>query len=297
MGRDIFAKDRLAARWIADASEWVEADLRQLCVRGPARELDETANLQPALTCVSLALWKRLDDAGITPEAVAGHSIGELPALAASGMAKPLQMIALAVTRGRVMSEAAGERNGAMVAVSGAPASEIEAALEPFRRDGTLCLAAVNAPTQRTISGDADTIDAFSRRFDGKSGFKVTRLRVSGAWHSHHMADALPPFAAAVREIDLRRQTVPMIFNRDGGTTKDPTAIRDLIAGQLVRPVRWDRVMAVLLERRITDFVEIGPGKVLRGLVRLNSVDPSITVHNVSDLRSLRRTLENLGEP
>jgi [acyl-carrier-protein] S-malonyltransferase len=294
MGRDLFAKDSLAARWIADASEWVGADLRTICVRGPARELDETAYLQPALSCICLALWKRLDEAGISPEAVAGHSIGELSALAASGMARPLEMIALAVTRGRVMSEAAAEQDGAMVAVSGSPIAEVEATASPYLEAGTLVLAAVNAPSQLTLSGDADAVDAFSSALLKKSGFKVTRLRVSGAWHSHHMNDALPLFRAAVREIDLRHQSAPMIFNRDGETVKDAEAVRSLIAEQLVRPVRWDKVMAALLEKGITDFVEIGPGKVLRGLVRLNTAAPSLAVHNVSGLKSLERTLEQL---
>jgi [acyl-carrier-protein] S-malonyltransferase len=145
-----------------------------------------------------------------------------------------------------------------------------------------------------TISGDVDAVEAISGTFAGKSGFKVTRLRVSGAWHSHHMREAIPLFRAAVREVVLKRQSVPMIFNRSGDTTKDAETIRDLIAEQLVRPIRWDKVMATLLDQGITDFVEIGPGKVLRGLVRLNTMDPSITVHNVSDLRSVNRTLENL---
>lgn len=295
MGRDIFAKDRSAAQWIADASDWVGVDLERLCTRGPVRELDDTANLQPALTCLCLALWKKLDDAGVSPDAVAGHSIGELSALAASGMAKPLEMIALAVTRGRVMSEAAAERTGAMVAVSGTPAAEIEAALEPFRAAGTLSLAAVNAPSQRTISGDEDAVDAFSQSFAGKSGFKVTRLRVSGAWHSHHMESALPQFRAAVREVDLKRRAIPVIFNRNGETPRHPDEVRALISDQLIHPVRWDKVMRQLVQMGITDFVEIGPGKVLRGLVRLNLPDPAVTVHNVSDLRSLKRTLAHLG--
>jgi [acyl-carrier-protein] S-malonyltransferase len=295
MGRDLFKKERLAANWIAGASELTGTDLKTLCTRGPARMLDETANLQPALTAVCLSLWKKLDDAGVVPEAAAGHSVGELSALVAAGMAKPMEMVALAATRGRLMSEAASERAGKMVAVSGKPAGEIEAALLPLKKHDSLALAAMNGPSQMTISGDTDAIDEFSKSFSSRGGFKVTRLSVSGAWHSSHMKAAVEPFRDAVGKVDLKRPLVPIIFNRFGETASDIDIVRDLIAYQLIRPVRWDKVMTTLLELRITDFVEIGPGKVLRGLVRLNTQDPAIAVHSVSDLRSLDRALTNLA--
>lgn len=295
MGRDLLVKDEFTSTLFERASVLTGRDIPKLCARGPDRELARTEVLQPALNVVCLGLWRRFREAGVPVAAVAGHSVGELTALAASGMAESLDMVTLAEARGRLMAGAAKRQPGAMAAVTGVSFAAVQEVVEPFAEKGTLSVGAVNAPQQTVVSGDAPLIDALLASLDPSKGFKATRLRVSGAWHSDHMGSAVEGFQEALDKVTFRSPGVPMIFNRDGLEAVDPDAVRERIAGQLVRPVRWDRVMARLFALGITEFVEIGPGKVLRGLVRLNNPDPGIVVHNVSDLRSLQRTLDRLG--
>jgi [acyl-carrier-protein] S-malonyltransferase len=294
MGRDLFGVDEFADGLIAAASEAAGADLKKLCTKGPARMLDQTANLQPALTALCLGWWRRLVQEGLTPVAVAGHSLGELSALVASGMADPSAVIRLATKRGALMSEAASKTRGGMIAVTGLARETVFNAVEQLGKRGALSVAAVNAPSQVTVSGDPELLKETGKRLEKKPGAKVTRLRVSGAWHSRHMAPAVEPFRREVKALVLKPPDAPMLFNRHG--REAPLAERrELIALQLVKPVRWDLVMGRCGELDITDFIEIGPGKVLRGLTRLNCKDTAPVVHSVSDRRSLERTLKALG--
>jgi [acyl-carrier-protein] S-malonyltransferase len=295
MGRDLFGKDAFADELAQIASAEIGDDLARLCTRGPDKKLAETHVLQPALTVVSLALWRRLGEAGIRADAVAGHSLGELPALVAAGMAHPRDAVLLAAARGRAMGEAAFRRAGAMLAVSGLDERAVSAAIAPFASCGALVVAAVNAPSQVVVSGDVPLVAEAERALAGRKGVTVTKLRVAGAWHSPHMRPAAEAFLAALDRLDLAggahgREQIPMIFNRHGHAANGPKDVRDLLAGQLESPVRFDMVMRKMAELKVTDFVEIGPGSVLRGLVRLNLPDPAIRVHGVSDTRSAERT-------
>jgi [acyl-carrier-protein] S-malonyltransferase len=291
MGRDLFAKDPFADGLITAASDAAGVDLKKLCVKGPARLLDETANLQPALTALSLGLWHLFDREEVTPVAVAGHSLGELPALVAGGMADPLTVIALAARRGALMSRAAAKTPGGMIAITGLDREAVFNTVEHMGEKGVVGIAAVNAPSQVTVSGDPELLQQTGKALEKMPGAKVTKLRVSGAWHSRHMVPAVESFKREVNGLRLKETKTPMLFNRHG--REAPLAeVPELIAMQLVRPVRWDLVMARSVELGITDFIEIGPGKVLRGLVRLNCPDATVRVHNVSDRRSLERTLK-----
>jgi [acyl-carrier-protein] S-malonyltransferase len=314
MGRDLFGRDPFADELAAIASAETGEDIARLCARGPEKKLTETRLLQPALTVVSLALWRRLGEAGIRADAVAGHSLGEIPALAAAGMVHPRDAVVLAAARGKAMGEAAALQGGCMTAVAGLDEQIVAAAIAPLGARGAIGIAAVNAPSQIVISGDAALVAEAERDLARLPGAKLTRLRVAGAWHSSHMRPAVEAFAEALGRLELVRaaraeeaplsqtwkrgpkpraslgDAIPMIFNRHGHVASEPAAIRELLAGQLESPIRFDAVMRRLAERKVTDFVEIGPGSVLRGLVRLNLPDPEIRVHGVSDLRSAERT-------
>lgn len=290
MGRDLLARDAFTQSLMSLASDAADKDLRALCLKGPDRVLANTRYLQPALTCVCLGLLRRFQEAVPKPAATAGHSAGELSALVASGMASPEDTVTLAAARGRLMSESAAQNQGAMAAVSGKAPQEVEDAIQTVKTEGdVLCIGAVNAPSQVTVSGDKHMIAAF-----GKTGLRTTALRVSGAWHSSHMASAVHPFEQSFAGVSLSAPKIPMILNRDGLAVEGPEAVRAALPQQLIRPVRWDLVMKHLFSMNIRDFVEVGPGKVLRGLVRLNNKNENIEVHNVSDLRSLNRAVSAL---
>ena len=293
MGRDLFGKDPFADQLIGRASELAQVDLARLCTRGPGRLLERTCNLQPALAVVSLSLWRNLVRAGVQPAVVAGHSLGELPALAASGMVDPVDVVEIAVARGKWMDEAASRYPGGMISVTGLGLDRVAPVVERYSTEGVIGVAAVNGPTQITVSGERGLLDASAREFKGQGG-KVTVLRVSGAWHSAHMAGAVEPFRRLLDRFDVGLPSPSMVFNRHGREPKEGEDVRDLIAEQLQHPVRWDRVICTLLDRGVTRFVEIGPGRVLRGLVRLNCQDPRVSVHGVGDRRSLDRAVREL---
>jgi [acyl-carrier-protein] S-malonyltransferase len=299
MGRDLLGRDTFADGLMARASAAAGEDLSRLCLRGPDRRLAETAPLQPALTAVCLALWQRLLDAGIRGHATSGHSVGELPALAAAGLLDPGSAVELAAARGRAMGRAAAARAGGMLAVTGLSREAIEEAIRPLAGRGVLAVATVNAPTQVALSGDPELLGAAEGLLGARPEAKVTRLRVSGAWHSAQMEPAAADFARALAAAPIGAGDggIPMIFNRHGREASDPAEVRALLAGQLTTPVRWDLVSARLADLGVTDLVEIGPGKVLRGLARLNPPTAALRVHGVSDLRSLERAAAELTAP
>ena len=296
MGRDLLGRDSLADELIAYASEATGEDVGRLCLRGPARKLTETRVLQPALTAVELALCELLRETGVTPLVTAGHSLGEIPALAACGMASARDAVRLAAERGRLMGEAAEAAPGAMIAATGIDPGLVEQTVARFSERGVVALAAVNAPSQVTVSGDPRLIEELAAELGRQPEARVTKLRVSGAWHSAHMATAQMGFAAALADLAIEPAgEVSMVFNRHGREGSEPDEVRDLLSGQLTSPVRFDLVMRRMIELGITDFVEIGPGRVLRGLVRLNLTDPAVRVLNVSDRRSAERTAAALA--
>lgn len=295
MARDLIGRDRFTDELIARASEATGEDVGRLCLRGPVRRLTETRVLQPALTAVELALWHLVVDAGVEPHVTVGHSLGEIPSLAASGMVRPADAVGLAAERGRLMAEAAASSAGAMIAITGLDVETVESVVAGFEDRGVVALGAVNAPSQVTVSGDPELIDRVAVELGRVPDCRVTKLRVSGAWHSRHMSTAGQGFAAALRDLDLAPGgEVVMVFNRHGREAAEPDEVRELLAGQLTSPVRFDLVMRRLAEIGVTDFVEIGPGRVLRGLVRLNLLDPAVRVRGVSDRRSAERAVEAL---
>ncbi len=295
MGRDLFGRDETADALAEAVSQAMSTDIAKVSTRGPARALTQTEVLQPALTVVCLALLNRLREGGLKPLVSAGHSVGELSALVSAGAAEPRAMVEVAAMRGRLMGDAAAKARGGMMAVTGLDLETVREELSPFESRGVICVGAVNAPTQVTVSGDKDLIDEFFESLRGGADAKPTKLRVSGAWHSRHMQGAVEPLRETLNKVEWKSGEVPMLFNRDGQGGRTKAEIPNLIADQLIHPVRWDLVMKKILDTGIKDIVEIGPGKVLRGLVRLNTQDPEIRVHAVSDVRSSENVMRALS--
>lgn len=291
MGRDLIGRDPWLDSLLDRASEQVGVDLAKLALRGPARELASTKALQPLLTSLCLGLYRQLETAGLRPLAFAGHSLGELPAIAAAGFCDDQTAVSLAALRGRLMDEQARQRPGAMIAIS--PMGFDEAS-ELCRKEPNIniSVAAVNGPTQVTISGDAEAIERLTAELRQNSKLRVTSLQVSGAWHSAHMDEAVEPLRRGLEEVRWQEAAIPMVFNRDGRARTSAGELPLLLASQLTSPVQFALVVAEFMSRGITDYVEVGPGKVLRGLVRLSCADPGVRVHNVTDLRSLDRCMD-----
>ncbi|MEO8844795.1 MAG: ACP S-malonyltransferase [Kofleriaceae bacterium] len=245
---------------IALASEATGVDVQRLLQRG-GRELARTEVLQPALVAVCLGVTRLLR---LTPSVVAGHSLGELTAWAASGAIDDAEAIRVAALRGTLMTAAAARAPGGMIALR----DTVEG----------LCVAARNAPDEVVLSGPLAAIAQVERAQSSK------RLAVAGAWHSPAMADAVPELFAALHAIP-RRAGVAFVANRDGAVA-DPDAIPALLAGQLVRPIEWVTAQRTLA-RMTRRWIVIGPGAVVRALARRTV--PEVDIELVDSWRDVDR--------
>jgi [acyl-carrier-protein] S-malonyltransferase len=224
--------------------------------------LSRTEIAQPALVAVCLGIADELEAEGVVPDAVAGHSLGELAATAVAGCISVEDAIGLAVERGRLMAEAARERPGAMAAVRASDEAAVERLVAFGRAGGRLTIAGRNSPTQWTLSGDRAALDALA------ATMPVTFLPTSGAWHSEAMAEAEDRWLAILRLVAFRPARRPLILNRDGRALRagdDPAA---LLAGQLTRPLEWLQTLETLAQMGVAKWVTIGPGRGLRALCR-----------------------------
>lgn len=273
---------------LESASVLVGEDLLRLLRRG-GRKLGDTALLQPALSAVSLGILACLQEEGLSTSWswVLGHSLGELGALCAAGAFSSEDTIALAATRGRLMSMQAQAHPGGMCALKHASAQECEQALALGQAQGWLELAAHNGPSLWTLSGEKAAIDAVARAFE------VAPVAASGPWHSSRMAAAATPFTDAVTAVLREELRVPWLSNHTGSCITQPTQIPTLLAAQLTHPVQWHACMQTLQTQGVTDLVLCGPGKILQGMLRHNLADACV-IHHTEHPRALRRTLDAL---
>jgi [acyl-carrier-protein] S-malonyltransferase len=277
IARDLL--DRPAARpLVAAASDATGVDVGKLLARG-GRELAQTAILQPALVAACLCVAAELAAAGVVPALVCGHSLGELAAWAAGGHIAAVDAIAAAAVRGRVMAREASLHPGGMVAVRGG-AAELHRALAAGRARGSLVLAAENAPDEHVVSGSEPALAAVL------AVVPSARLPVAGAWHSPAMAGAVDELAAALAAVPARKPRALLVCNRTGSPAA-PGDVPALLAGQLVHPVRWVAALQTLRTLGATRYIVVGPGKLVRGLVRRTLGD--VPIYIVESMRDVAR--------
>ncbi len=283
MARDLIGQDERTRRFLSEAETRLQMPLGQLMLQGPEAALQATENAQPAIVFHSLALLGHLDDRGLAPAAVAGHSLGELAALVAAGGLSPLDALAAAQVRGRTMAAAASAQTG-MAAVLGLEDATVERLCA--ESGGAVVAANYNAPGQVVISGTDAGIRAIEPLLLAAGARRVVRLPVSAAFHSPLMASAAEAFGQAWQQIPLEPLAVPQVFNTDARVHASPAEVRPLLARQLTGPVRWTASIERLAALGVRSFVEIGPKRTLTGLVQ--KILPKAAVANVEDLPSLR---------
>lgn len=267
------------------AGEEAQVDAFRLLRRG-GPDLQRTAVLQPLLTAVSLGVALALRQAGHAPDAVAGHSLGEIAAWSAAGGVPPEDAVRLAGARGRCMQEAARTRSGAMLAIL-ADESALDEARRAAAAVGTVDLAAHNAPEEWVLTGTRSALEAAARVAPSKW------LDVSGPWHSRLMAGAETALAIALARVPRPPLRCELWCNRTGRPAASD-ALPTLIAEQLTHPVRWAETLAGLAGPH-TRFVTVGPGRVLRGLLRKNLGDGPIVL-TTEHPEDLQRTVTALRE-
>lgn len=292
MGKEIH--DRFpAAREVFDKAEaLIEMPLRKLCFEGPMEELTLTRHLQPAVTVVDLGILETLKGLGYAPAAVAGHSLGEYAALYAAGVLTLEDTLRLVKSRGALMDQAAQKYPGTMAAVMGLPAEKLEALLASLQSRGAIGSANFNTPEQTVISGSKDLVQEASRLV-AEQGGKAVPLAVSGAWHSPLMEEALEAFEQVLAPVSFQPPRCPIYLNVTGQAEKDPSRIKELMGRQIGSSVRWVQIVQTLRDDGFTQYVEVGPKKVLLGLVRkCLPKEFKYTAANVEDLKSLEAFTE-----
>jgi len=272
MGLDLIADVPAAARLFDQASEILGYDLADLCLHGPPERLNSTACSQPAIFVASLAAWEALrvrsPEVVKQCQAMAGLSLGEYTALVAAGAIDFRSGLRLVQVRGEAMQRASDASPSGMLSILGLDEDRIRTLCDSARHGDTLQVANLLCPGNIVASGSQDACQRLATLAEEAGAMKVIPLAVAGAFHTRLMEPASQLLAEAVADCDIRVAQIPVISNVDASPHRDPEAFRELLIGQLVRPVLWEASMRHLLQERFDQFYEVGPGRVLRGLLR-----------------------------
>ncbi len=293
MGQDLFQAHDDVKELFAAADRATGLPITQLCFQGPMEALTETVNLQPAITVVNLACLAVLRKKGIQPTVCAGHSLGEYSALHAAGVVSAADCLKLVHKRGELMQREATRHLGAMSAVVGLTIDQVNALVAQAAAQGVVAVANHNSADQIVITGAPEAVKAAGEAAAAQ-GARAIALKVSGAWHSPLIQGAEAEFKAFLESVTFQAPKCPVIHNVTADTAADPQAIKSLMARQLCSPVRWYDTMTRMVAQGIEVYVEIGPGKVLTGL--LKKVVPAgngARVYNVSDAASLEKFIQS----
>lgn len=293
MGKALADAHPAAREVFARADQALGFPLSRLCWEGPEEELRKTVHAQPALLTHSVAAWTLVDRAGVAPAWTAGHSLGEYSACVAAGALAFEDAVRLVHRRGALMYQAGIERPGAMAAILGLDRAAVEAACDGAREAGVVQPANLNAPGQVVISGEVAAVERACELAKAAGAKRAIRLEVSGAFHSPLMAPAAEGLKEALAAVTIRDGRCPVIANVHAAPVRTAAEIRAALEAQLLGAVRWEDSMRWLIGAGATGFVEIGTGRVLRGLLR--TIDREAAAWNVEDPDSLQATMTALG--
>ena len=285
MGKEIYDAFACARQAFMEADEAAGFPLGELCFRGPDDALKLTQNTQPAILAVSIAVLRVLQDRGLQPDYVAGHSLGEYSALVCSGCLSLWDAVRAVRKRGKYMQEAVPLDRGAMAAVLGLDADSVREACEAASSAGIVAPANFNAPDQTVISGEAAAVLRASEIAREKGAKRILPLPVSAPFHCDLMAPARDRLAADLNNLEFRDLTVPLISNVDAVAVVSGRVARDSLIRQVCNPVRWVESIRYLVDREVDRFVEVGPGRVLCGLVK--KIAPEVQVYSVDGIRGI----------
>ena len=294
MGKDLAEKFPAARQVFEEADEALGFSLSELCFNGPAEQLQLTENTQPAILTVSIAALRAAQSEGF-PRAdfVAGHSLGEYSALVAASALNLGDAIRTVRARGRYMQEAVPVGAGAMAAILGADLETVNAGCEQAS-EGEVCSAAnINSPGQVVIAGAAGAIDRAIVILKERGAKRALKLNVSAPFHCAMMKPAQDRLAADLDTIQFSDSEMPLVTNVDARAVTSADLLRDGLVRQVSQPVRWLESVEFLISQGVKTFIEIGPGKVLSGLVR--QIDRSVQCVNVEDEASLRAAREAIA--
>jgi [acyl-carrier-protein] S-malonyltransferase len=292
MGRDLAEKFPVARRTFEEADEALDFSLSKLCFEGPEDQLKLTEFQQPAICTVSVAALRVLAEKGVTPTWVAGHSLGEYAANVAAGSLDFADAVRTVRLRGRFMQEAVPAGQGAMAAVLGLSSEETAHACEEAATETKKIVSAANfnSPEQTVISGAAPAVERAAELCKAKGAKRVVMLQVSAPFHCALMQPAQDRLAELLHGLLFSTPRMSVAVNVDAALVREPDQLREALIRQVTGPVRWVDSMRALISRTPAFFVEVGPGKVLGGLMR--QIDRGQSCVNCEDEVSLERVLQ-----
>ncbi|QAY65568.1 ACP S-malonyltransferase [Paenibacillus protaetiae] len=288
MGKDIYEAHEGARAVFEQADAALGFALSDMIFNGPDDALKQTANTQPALLTVSVALLKALQDKGLTADYVAGHSLGEYSALVAAGALSFEDAVKTVRARGQFMEAAVPGGQGAMAATLGAEREALAALCASVSSEGeayAVELANINCPGQIVVSGAAAGVQAVVERGKEAGAKRVIPLEVSGPFHSSLMKPAADKLAGVLESVAISDAAVPVVANVTARPVSAASDIKKLLVEQVYSPVLWEDSVKYLIEQGVDTFVEIGSGTVLAGLIK--KIDKSVKIISVNSLESL----------
>jgi len=292
MGRDLAEKFPVARRTFEEADEALGFSISQLCFEGPEDQLKLTEFQQPAICTVSVAALRVLAEKGVKPALVAGHSLGEYAANVAAGSLDFADAVRTVRQRGRFMQEAVPPGQGAMAAVLGLSSEDTARACDDAAAETQNIVSAANfnSPEQTVISGEAPAVERAAELCRERGAKRVVMLQVSAPFHCALMQPAQDRLEAMLRGLNFSAPRIPVVVNVDAALVTDPDQLREALIRQVTGAVRWVDSIRLLIAQSPAFFVEVGPGKVLSGLMR--QIDRGQTCVNIEDEVSLERVLQ-----
>jgi len=294
MGRDLAEKFPESKAVFDEADAALGFSLSKLCFEGSEEALKQTENTQPAILTVSTAAYRALEKQGITPDFVAGHSLGEYSALVAAGALEFSTAVKLVRGRGRYMQEAVPSGEGAMAAVLGLSPADVAEICKKAAETEVVSPANMNSPEQTVISGSATAVKRAVEIASQSGAKRAVILPVSAPFHCAMMMPAQQRLESDLRAAQFHDLKFPLITNVDAEAVTTGDEARDALIRQVTQPVRWLDSIHEMIEAGVTVFVEVGPGKVLSGLLR--QIDRSIRAFNVEDSASLEAAIEKIAQ-
>jgi [acyl-carrier-protein] S-malonyltransferase len=293
MGRELAEAFPCTHRVFEEADRAAGFALSRLCFEGPAEDLQLTANTQPAILAVSIAAAEVLRERGIRADYMAGHSLGEYSALVVAGALGLGDAVRLVRKRGQYMQEAVPVGRGAMAALLGMEAATVEEVCREAAQGEVVSPANLNSPAQVVIAGHAAAVARAVELAKARGARRAIMLNVSAPFHCALMQPAQEHLARDLQAVEIAEPQIPLVNNVDAQVVRSALAVRDGLKRQVTSPVRWEQSIRVLRTEGVELFIEVGPGKVLSGLLR--QIDRQAESLQVEDVASLTEVLARLG--
>jgi len=293
MGKDLAEKYPAAKAVFNEADNALGFSISKICFEGTDEELKLTANTQPAILTCSVAVLRVLADKGLTPDFVAGHSLGEYSALVAAGALKFADAVQLVRKRGTYMQDAVPPGVGAMAAIMGLSPAVVADACKRASAGEVCAPANLNSPEQTVISGHAGAVKRAVEIASQLGAKRAVMLPVSAPFHSALMMPMQERLEKELRQAEFSNLRMPLVTNVDADTTTSGADARDALIRQVTMPVRWEESVRLLIDEGANTFVEVGPGRVLSGLLR--QIERSVSTLNVEDEKSLATTVDKIA--